>query len=194
MLPPLPDCQGERLPIPKTQSLHRSTLTPATPLPPIPTLASSQDGSAHFTAPPAHDSVQLPSYYEASQTSAHPSRPMSRQNSAIAEGVTVSPGYAYAIGDGAVMVEMSQEEIHVLAMEGTSAPQMRTLALQYGVDYKDTLGRTPLMYAVLGNQPKMCDTLIKLKATVNIMDQSGVTPLLWATFHARPDIMKLLLK
>jgi len=177
-----------------TQSLHRSSLTPATPLPPIPTMVSSQEGSALFVAPPAHNSVQPPSYYEASQTSAHPSCPMSPQNSAIVEGGAVSPGYAYTMGGGTGSAEMSQEEIHMSAMEGTSATEMRTLALQYGVDYKDALGRTPLMYAVLGNQPKMCDALIKLKATVNFVDHSGVTPLLWATFHARPDLMKLLLK
>ena len=28
---------------------------------------------------------------------------------------------------------------------------------QYGVEYRDQGGRTPLMYAVLGNQPKMCE-------------------------------------
>ena len=108
-------------------------------------------------------------------------------------GMTLSHG-AYGITMGGVSQELSQEEFHLSAMEGISVSQIKTLALQYGVDYRDAGGRTPLMYAVLGNQPKMCEALIKLKATVNIVDQARVTPLLWATFHARPDIMRILLK
>ena len=29
--------------------------------------------------------------------------------------------------------------------------------MKYGVDYQDQYYRTPLMYAVLGNQPRMCE-------------------------------------
>lgn len=90
--------------------------------------------------------------------------------------------------------DLSEEQIHLSALEGVSASQMRILALQHGVDYRDMGGRTPLMYAILGNQPKMCEVLIKLKATVNILDLAGLTPLLWATFHAQPDVMRILLK
>ena len=36
-------------------------------------------------------------------------------------------------------------------------PYVRTQVFQYGVEYRDAGGRTPLMYAVLGNQPKMCE-------------------------------------
>ena len=53
-----------------------------------------------------------------------------------------------------------------------------SLALQHGVDYRDAGGRTPLMYAVQGNQPKMCEVLLKLKANVNAKDLAGLTPLL----------------
>ena len=69
-----------------------------------------------------------------------------------------------------------------------------TQAIQCGVDYRDHGGRTPLMYAVLGNQPRMCDTLLGLGAKVNTQDSAGLSPLLWATFQAKPQCMKILLR
>ena len=89
---------------------------------------------------------------------------------------------------------MSNKEIHIAAMEGVSNSQVKDLALQYGVDFRDHGGRTPLMYTVIGNQPKMCAMLIKLKAAVNTQDSSGMSPLLWATYLAKPDIIKVLLR
>lgn len=89
---------------------------------------------------------------------------------------------------------ISNEEIHVAAMEGVSNSQMKSLALQYGVDFRDHGGRTPLMYTIIGNQPKLCSALVKLKAAVNAQDSTGMSPLLWATFKAKPDIMKILLR
>lgn len=72
------------------------------------------------------------------------------------------------------------------------------------------------MYAVLGNQPKMCEVrhgdhetagtreyamcmytlqvLLQAEADVNIRDSSGYTPLLWAAFQAKSEVMKVLLK
>ena len=88
---------------------------------------------------------------------------------------------------------ISNEEIHVAAMEGVSSSQMKSLAIQYGVDFRDHGGRTPLMYTIIGNQPKLCATLVKLKAAVNAQDSTGMSPLLWATFKAKPDIIKILL-
>ena len=49
------------------------------------------------------------------------------------------------------------------------------------------------MYAVLGNQPKMCEVLLGLGAGVNTKDSSSLTPLLWATYQAKPHCMKVLL-
>lgn len=71
---------------------------------------------------------------------------------------------------------------------------MKTLALQYGVDYRDIGGRTPLMYAVLGNQPKMLELLLKFKASVNAKDMTGLTALLWATYQANADALRVLMK
>ena len=89
---------------------------------------------------------------------------------------------------------MSSDEIHVAAMEGVRGSEMKRLAIQFGVDYRDHGGRTPLMYAVLGNQPKMCEVLIKLRASIDVKDSSALTPLLWATYLARAEVMRVLLK
>lgn len=48
--------------------------------------------------------------------------------------------------------------------------------MRFGVDYRDHGGRTPLMYAVLGNQPKMCEVLLGMGAAVNTKDSSNLTP------------------
>ncbi len=90
--------------------------------------------------------------------------------------------------------DISTNPIHLAAMEGVSSSQMKDWALQFGVDYRDAGGRTPLMYAVLGNQPRMCDALVKLKASINAKDLAGLTPLLWATYQGKAEIIRVLLK
>lgn len=50
------------------------------------------------------------------------------------------------------------------------------------------------MYAVIGNQPRTCDVLIKLGADVHAKDSIGQTALLWAASKGVPDPMKILLK
>ena len=50
------------------------------------------------------------------------------------------------------------------------------------------------MYAVLGNQPKMCELLIQLGADVNAIDYSSLSPLLWSAYHLRPIAMRILLR
>ena len=50
------------------------------------------------------------------------------------------------------------------------------------------------MYAVLGNQPKMCELLISLGAAIDVRDNAGFSPLLWATYHAKPQVMKTLIR
>ena len=96
--------------------------------------------------------------------------------------------------------------------------------MKKGVDHPDHSNRTPLMYAILGNQPKMCEVmlifgvciiftigvrqcmhlssalphkmqvLLQCDADVNIRDCSGYTPLLWAAFQAKSEVMRVLLK
>ncbi len=90
--------------------------------------------------------------------------------------------------------DINEHEIHMAALKGTTAIKMEELVLQYGVNFRDHGGRTPLMYAVLGNQSKMCSTLLKLHASVNAKDGAGLTALLWATYQAKTNVLRVLLK
>ena len=161
-------------------------------LPPIPLSGGNQAGILPpiRTSPPQIPPENPPAYQEMSSvqsllSSGHPNYNMvERRESERFIGHTHPDLTQY----------MSNEEIHVAAMEGVSNSQMKSLAIQYGVDFHDHGGRTPLMYSILGNQPKMCATLIKLKAAINAQDSSGMSPLLWATYLAKPDIIKVLLR
>uniref|UniRef100_A0A1X7TX49 Uncharacterized protein n=1 Tax=Amphimedon queenslandica TaxID=400682 RepID=A0A1X7TX49_AMPQE len=66
--------------------------------------------------------------------------------------------------------------------------------MKYGIDYKDEGGHTALMYSVLGNQTKICESLINMGADVNATDNANLTALFWAVYHARPEIIKILLR
>lgn len=88
----------------------------------------------------------------------------------------------------------SSEPIHRAALMGPNRTAMLELVRQHGVDHADSNGRTPLMYAILGNQLKTCELLLKLKADVNAVDITGQSGLLWAASKGHADILKLLLK
>lgn len=131
----------------------------------------------------------LPSYQEASVT------PRRRATIASTPPAYLSSGSReYGQRGSADIQDISNHPIHLAAMEGVGGSQMKTLALQYGVDYRDIGGRTPLMYAVLGNQPKMLELLLKFKASVNAKDMTGLTALLWATYQANADALRVLMK
>lgn len=89
---------------------------------------------------------------------------------------------------------LSTNPIHLSSMEGVGSMQMKILVEQCGVDLRDAGGRTPLMYAVLGNQPRMCEVLLKLKADVNAIDLAGMSSLLWAAYQSKPEVVRVLLK
>ena len=139
----------------------------------------------------------LPTYREASLGSPRQEgNPLNYYNNQARNAVRGSQtgNRSSSLGIMGTIDALSDEQIHLAALEGISASQMKNLALQCGVDYRDSGGRTPLMYAVLGNQPKMCEVLLKLKASINARDLTGHTPLLWATYQSKPDVMRVLLK
>ncbi len=91
--------------------------------------------------------------------------------------------------------EFSSDLIHMAALRGeVNVSQMKRLVSTYGVNCRDFGRRPPLLYAVLGDQPQMCEILLKLRATVNTFDIGGITPLLWATYQSKPAIVAILLK
>lgn len=64
-----------------------------------------------------------------------------------------------------------------------------------GVDVNATFrGRTPLMLAVSGKEPKAAEILIKAGANVNAVDEDGRSVLWRAIVEERPDMVRLLLE
>ena len=182
---------------------------------------------------PADYSSAEPPSYEQSESSFNQGQQYNQQVSFTDESrQTLSDSQGRQQGNVMEMSNyISSEEIHVAAMEGIKASSMKKLvwisfmvyvimfihimqAVRFGVDYKDHAGRTPLMYAVLGNQPKMCEVcnemfimryqcfmmhhymqvLLNIGANVNAVDYQGLTPLLWSAYQAKPQVMKVLLR
>ena len=75
--------------------------------------------------------------------------------------------------------QISNSPLHVAAAKG-DLTSLRTLLDEYDVDHLDSAGRTPLMYAVLGNKAKACRALLRAKASLNTRDDHGNTALIWA--------------
>ena len=153
-------------------------------------------GSLPPSLPPGRPTSSPPSYREV-DISRHVQRP---QTCHPAVNTTTTPPNYYSgnarpsdtSSDGSH--NLSTNPIHQSAMEGVGSMQMKTLVEECGVDLRDTGGRTPLMYAVLGNQPRMCEVLLKLKADINAIDYSGMSSLLWATYQSKPEVVRILLK
>eukprot|EP00042_Codosiga_hollandica_P037927 m.303846 g.303846 ORF g.303846 m.303846 type:complete len:1167 (+) comp55258_c0_seq2:30-3530(+) len=95
----------------------------------------------------------------------------------------------------AASVDYSTEGIFAFAMNGgCSYKQLQEMVRLAGVDCVDAAGRTPLMYAIIGEQIKMVEWLLKLNAGVNVVDNTGQTPLLWVAAKGNDKLMKTLLK
>ena len=62
------------------------------------------------------------------------------------------------------------------------------------IDLRDKFGRTPLMYAVLGNYPECVDILLRNDSDPTLTDSSGRNALHWAVHHGYGGCVKLLLK
>ena len=91
---------------------------------------------------------------------------------------------------------------------------IRHLVMMFGVDQTDEHGRTPLMFAALGNkvcfraffsckyyannghkitQRASCSTLIECGANRNMQDNSGLTALHVACYHGAKEACRVLL-
>lgn len=80
------------------------------------------------------------------------------------------------------------------ALHGDKASVVRDLVAQCGIENPDHGGRTPLMYAVIGNQPRTCQLLLKLGARVNAIDHAGQSALLWVSSKGYVDVTNILLR
>eukprot|EP00118_Oscarella_pearsei_P004764 m.20793 g.20793 ORF g.20793 m.20793 type:complete len:1170 (+) comp28085_c0_seq1:96-3605(+) len=89
--------------------------------------------------------------------------------------------------------DFGSSNLHTAAGRGDRR-KLSSLVKQYGVNHRDSFGRTALMYAVVGGHVKCCQMLIRQKADVNAVDRLGMSALLLAAQHNRDEVLKLLLK
>ena len=65
---------------------------------------------------------------------------------------------------------------------------MKKLLAKQNVDEREAGGRSPLMYAVLGDQSKCAEILIKGGASVNLVDETGNSALCYAAQFGRDQV------
>lgn len=98
------------------------------------------------------------------------------------------------------------------AATGKRSGVLKNLIMMFGVDAQDECGRTPLMFAALGNkvrcsvpqyacsvatlpcpQRTCCSTILECSAEVDNQDHSGLTALHVACYHGSKDALGVLL-
>lgn len=83
--------------------------------------------------------------------------------------------------------------LHIAAGTGNMEMLKRCLNL-FRINLPDKEGRTPLIYAVIGNHQQVVEYLIKRDANCNLCDYEGRSPVHWATYYGRFEILRLLLQ
>ncbi|XP_072287694.1 inversin [Pyxicephalus adspersus] len=84
--------------------------------------------------------------------------------------------------------------VHAAAVTGDKSTLMRLISSNSDlIDQEDQLGRTPLMYSVLGDRRACAEALLRCGAQVNRSDRSGRTALHLAAQTGNPRLLKLLL-
>jgi hypothetical protein len=83
--------------------------------------------------------------------------------------------------------------LHMAVAIGKSPGVIKNLVMMFGVDQTDDHGRTPLMFASLGNKRASCSTLIDCGAVPDKQDDSGLTALHVACYHGAKEATRVLL-
>ncbi|KAI3643565.1 hypothetical protein MP228_013120 [Amoeboaphelidium protococcarum] len=83
--------------------------------------------------------------------------------------------------------------LHIAAGTGNMEMLKRCLNV-FRINLPDKEGRTPLIYAVIGNHQQVVEYLIKRDANCNLCDYEGRSPVHWATYYGRFEILRLLLQ
>ncbi|XP_062507660.1 uncharacterized protein LOC134184072 isoform X2 [Corticium candelabrum] len=98
-----------------------------------------------------------------------------------------------AVFEGLGWTDYKSSALHMAAGRGERS-KVSKLVKQHGVNYQDSKGRTPLMYAVVTGQAKCCQLLIRHDADVNAVDRHGWSALLYAIHHCQDEVLKHFLK
>eukprot|EP00047_Mylnosiga_fluctuans_P022700 m.124605 g.124605 ORF g.124605 m.124605 type:complete len:1235 (-) comp9354_c0_seq1:147-3851(-) len=94
---------------------------------------------------------------------------------------------------GALEEEYGATLLHSASGQG-DRNAMKTFLQTFPVDCPDRLGRTPLMYASIGNRVKAVEMLLRQGAVAGMQDSNGRTSLLWAAYYGHFDILRALVK
>ena len=84
--------------------------------------------------------------------------------------------------------------LHAAAITGNKEGLYKLASGNFcSIDLRDKFGRTPLMYAVLGNFPECVEILVKNNSDANLVDSSHRNALHWAVHHGYLGCVKILL-
>eukprot|EP00051_Salpingoeca_urceolata_P012967 m.161919 g.161919 ORF g.161919 m.161919 type:complete len:1480 (-) comp17657_c0_seq4:152-4591(-) len=87
-----------------------------------------------------------------------------------------------------------QHPLFAAIMNKAKPSEVKKLVNEYGVDHADHCQRSALSYAVIADNAKLCEVLIKCGASINKADEHGYTPLLWAAFKGFHGPLAALIK
>ena len=147
--------------------------------------SNSQASIGSLTSIASRNSLSRSKSWGGSRTSIN----STRSSVSSASSVDGSDASSHFAGDD----DGFKSPLHLAAGRGDIAG-IRQLVQDYGVENLDSSGRTPLMYAVIGNKGKACKVLVKCSADINARDDLGNTPLVWAACRGASASLKELLK
>ena len=89
------------------------------------------------------------------------------------------------------VVKITPSQLNVAISKGDLAKVQQLVEIGVDVNKKDERGKTPLMYAILFNQPQIVAYLIKKGADYRAEDSNGLTILDYAEKSKSEEILKL---
>ena len=89
------------------------------------------------------------------------------------------------------VVKITPTQLNVAISKGDLAKVQQLVEIGVDVNKKDERGKTPLMYAILFNQPQIVAYLIKKGADYRAEDSNGLTILDYAEKSKSEEILKL---
>ena len=89
------------------------------------------------------------------------------------------------------VVKPAPSQLNVAISKGDLAKVQQLVEIGVDVNKKDERGKTPLMYAILFNQPQIVAYLIKKGADYRAEDSNGLTILDYAEKSKSEEILKL---